>query len=673
MESRSDKGLYRFFLLDYGHHFTSSSVKHFVKLPQNLCLDSPRIRCSSLDLMPADLVLDRKSGRRVLVPATYWSRKAMDIVQDLNKNRDNIIFNFKQKETRKNILIGDLVVTKKGETFNLSDRLIKERLAMRAGESNQAIVKVCEEPAKIEIKPESPLMLTAGATHGEGSGSSYEKNKAESKPDLRASNVTTFNNRSMLTKTTYESPKEANVKFQFAPKTSGNPPIKPPRAIQTPAPLPQEPKAAEPPTDVMLYAKRLCSPIASLQQVQFIKLIRDNVSSDFSSLQAHLWAHKSHSMVVVKNTTFDDTLKYTYLPMVLNAILSIREKRDLNAMGPVAVIITKSSSDVEKISKLCSQFAPGIDVVQVIGTSDKKVELMNGCDVLVTTPPAFCRLLIDVSVNLFDKERIKHLIFDGLDSFIQPFGTEIMRIIRCCTFMKSMPEKNPQVIVTSDVWVKQIKSIFLPMIPTTKLIVYIENFIEAAAYAECKFTMESCGNDEDKSKKLVKMLEEKTYAKHRTVVVAKDFKFANRLEEANVDFLVADKDNFEAVKREWLKQTSGISSILITNDLILDRMKLRNVEHLIHFDIPASWSVFSKRFAALLDHIYLHLQTRSETDSESCAPRSKIFIDEGSWVEVAELIRFVQSRGLATISVETLETIKVRTLSRLDFIYPYLL
>ena len=119
-------------------------------------------------------------------------------------------------------------------------------------------------------------------------------------------------------------------------------------------------------------------------------------------------------------------------------------------------------------------------------------EYMNGCDLLITTPGCF-RRFISCQPIVFDKTRLKHLVIDGLDWMIQNSQDNIQFLLRKCC--EKNPDKNPQIVVTSNIWLPFMENI-RALSPNS--LVCIANYIEAAVFAKCSFLLKKVQTTEEK-------------------------------------------------------------------------------------------------------------------------------------------------------------------------------
>lgn len=397
----------------------------------------------------------------------------------------------------------------------------------------------------------------------------------------------------------------------------------------------------------------MLNPSSSVDNSPFSIGIKKNLKSlmsGVSSVQSHAWPNifSDNSMIIIESILHNDRIEeristLAYLPAILNSLETHRGVPQ--AMGPIAIIVAKSSAAVKAIAKLSLDISPGVNIVQAFGVSDKLVDLMNGCDLLVTTPPAFVRLSQGTSLDIFDKQRIKHLIFDAVDAMLEAFDSEMHSIIKTCTYGPMRAPSNPQIIVTSSRYVREIKAKFEPLMEPKKRVICINDYIEAAAYFECEFELMHTTSEEDKLVEFLKLFEDRSYKNQRTAVATIDETsmepLARRLKLAGVEHSISADS--------WMLQKKGSFHVLLINDENLKSMNLTCAEHLIHFSLPKSWRFFTHRFSLLRDQMYLRYDKKEDRTAPP-APHTKILLVDDNAAEFTKLISFLRSRQLMKIT-----------------------
>lgn len=427
---------------------------------------------------------------------------------------------------------------------------------------------------------------------------------------------------------------------------------------------------------IFIHGKYLTDPIEAVSDAVFTKEIHEGMyKMEMRSLyrtQAHSWPNilAYNSTVIINGENSGKT--FSYLPALLTSLLFDLDPTTQIIQGPVAVLLVASSREVELIGKYCANLVPReqLTVVKAFGNfncENKQVALLNGCDLLITTPPCFSRLAQGNVIKMFNKERIKYLIFDGLDQMHEKFEQDIRTIIKTCTMGEEHREKNPQLIITSTSWMKYIESytklIFNPLI-------IIGSFVEAALYTKCTFSIiKSTING--KMEKLMKHIDRNLWQRRKTAIVFQDSSelawVHHEFKSTSIDCLVVNerdgKESTDSVIDSWTHKESGRMSVLLIADSSLAETNIDCVKELIHFSLPPSWSRFSKRFAAMRGSFKDFASGKS---SEQLF--TMILLDEKNQQEIPRLIEFVKSRRvLSKIPQEISDLVQVRNFLGVHF------
>ena len=118
-------------------------------------------------------------------------------------------------------------------------------------------------------------------------------------------------------------------------------------------------------------------------------------------------------------------------------------------------------------------FAGGAEDSQVI-------KLINGCEILISTPPCFLRMFRKGYVNL---NRLCHTVFNDADLMVEDFTSEIKEIMRhYAKLLKSQPNRLAprQAVVMTSSWSVGVASLVKAYLGNPVLI--ITDMIEAAIY-----------------------------------------------------------------------------------------------------------------------------------------------------------------------------------------------
>ena len=115
------------------------------------------------------------------------------------------------------------------------------------------------------------------------------------------------------------------------------------------------------------------------------------------------------------------------------------------------------------------------------GAEDNQViQLINGCEILIATPPCFLRMLRKGCVNL---NRLCHTVFNDADIMVEDFTSEIKDIMRHYgKLLKSQSSRSAprQAVVMATSWSAGVASLVKAYLGNPVLV--ISDMIEAAIY-----------------------------------------------------------------------------------------------------------------------------------------------------------------------------------------------
>jgi superfamily II DNA/RNA helicase len=412
---------------------------------------------------------------------------------------------------------------------------------------------------------------------------------------------------------------------------------------------------------IFVHGVSLQDPLRHITEACFPQEVHTGLASlNFRTIyrtQSHSWPNllEGRSLFLVNGENSGKT--FSYLPAVISSITYDKDDNAPWAAGPVGIIIVGSSKEVENIFRIAKKLvnSENFTIVKAFGNwncENKKVDLLNSCELLITTPACFSRLAVGDVFAMFDKKRIKHLVLDGIDTM-----TDVGKVIATCT--DTRPELNPQIVVTSSSWSNKIRRL---MKLTCDPIVIIGGFTEAALYAKCHFAI-SKDSFEEKLQRLLQALrndvEVKTlvaFNNESEVRYIKDF-LKNRAvgRFVSIDETTSREDT-EELKKEWPKEGAEDMKIMLATDYALSSCNFKCAKRLIHFSLPGNWTTFSKRFA-VMSEAFLDLVGGSGEGKTSTI----IMLDENNATEIPRLIEFAKTRGvLKTVPDDIERLVEVR-------------
>ncbi|XP_055845468.1 putative ATP-dependent RNA helicase TDRD12 [Episyrphus balteatus] len=409
---------------------------------------------------------------------------------------------------------------------------------------------------------------------------------------------------------------------------------------------------------VLAHSKNHVKPIERMKNALFSEEIHREMEhmrlTKMYRIQAYAWSHlvRGNCFCVINTNRTGKT--WCYLPPVCSMLsFRLESKGILQSYGPAVIIIAPSSVQVESIGRHCRRIlastTPKVSIVPAYGfrnTEEVKIELHNGCGVLVITPPCLQRLLVaNETENLLNIHRVQTLVIDGLDSIMNEnpeFDETLYKLVSPVLEDDKIPF---QLVVTSKTWTRRFIN-FLKI--GNQPLLCIADYLEAAVYAKAKVSIKLQSSSE-KMSVVMKCLDKCGYELERCVIICNSgdevLEVERCLRESGYMCMVytdqMPADSADMIN-EW-KEKTVCHQILITNDNVLAELQLQNIWTLIHYSMPMSWTKFNFRFSLFLDNYENMLITNFEKPNK--VPKSLILLDENNNLQLPRLIEFMKNHN----------------------------
>lgn len=374
-------------------------------------------------------------------------------------------------------------------------------------------------------------------------------------------------------------------------------------------------------------------------------------------IQGYAWPHinRRNSIFLINPDKSGKTM--SYLPPLMD--LTIKNRDDgltPSGMGPVAIILVPSAKELERVYDLChniNRLLPNrLTIVKSYGCHGHEellAQLYNGMDILLVTPGALMRAL-DNDIGFINR-RCQHVVIDNVNA-MQHLAKELHYVLRKC-LRRNMDidtdHYEQQVIVTSTIWSKQLTR-WIPVCANPLLC--IGSYIEAACYGEHTFKLVFI-EDDDKLDMIVRSFDnDRSYLHEHTVIVcATDDEVRKTVEHLRAALIVsvgcfssAESHSEINFVNNWNFSESANLEVIVCTDSILYELHLDRVKRMIHYSLPAKWSMFAKRFSAFFDSIPNILVGEKRTKTSSL-----IMVDKTNNEQLPHLIDFFKSHGFEKI------------------------
>ena len=288
---------------------------------------------------------------------------------------------------------------------------------------------------------------------------------------------------------------------------------------------------------VLAHGSIQLMPVENISDISFLPEIHEEMRqmrvNKVLRVQVYSWSHvlRNNSLFVVNPSKSGKT--WSYLPP-LCSLLCCRKALTTSSHGPMALILVASLKHVEFVNNYCRRLMSGLkaDAPTCIPSYgmrnfiETKVQLLNGCGVLVGTPSSVLRLLQDnVDEPLFNPERLQHIVVDDVDIMMsraqQDFENALRSLFKMCKKNKHK-KLTPQLIVTSRDW----DSLMVKLIrKSNQPLLLIGDFLEAAVYGHAKISikLQSSEKKNEVIHKFIKKMELSGQClNNRTLIICND-------------------------------------------------------------------------------------------------------------------------------------------------------
>lgn len=334
-----------------------------------------------------------------------------------------------------------------------------------------------------------------------------------------------------------------------------------------------------------------------------------------------------------------------YMPAICNLIAD--NDCVIPGTGPICIIVcatAKSVSSVERLARLFLNRTQNKVLACYTGMNelDLTTSLLNGCDLLITTPSLLVRLLQSAEFGI-DLSRLTTFVFDDCERVAEVYGMEIkFFLVRIKEMLRNrtVKELKVQYILASRVWSDFMEPL-AKKAPDT--VVCIGAFQECVLYSKVNTTASFLTKD----KKTDSVLEfvNKTDRTKRTIIVCRSDDEVEQLEKTltsakytvfacNTTMTVQDLYNLNISWNEYKDTLS--SAIMVCCDDNLSHMNITDAHYLVHYSLPDLFSNFSKRFSVLNDNY----GSIFKQDNESV--KIKMLLDVDNTEQLPKILHFIK-------------------------------
>ncbi|XP_058456737.1 uncharacterized protein LOC131434110 [Malaya genurostris] len=400
---------------------------------------------------------------------------------------------------------------------------------------------------------------------------------------------------------------------------------------------------------LLVHGKRVPKPIERLENANFCPEVHRELNMfNFNSIhriQTYAWPQilRGNSFFCVNAALTGKT--FAFLPAICSSVKKMQDEVLVpKGAGPMAIIICKSSREVQRVASYCKKMVnfsmnKSMSVVEASGARDITKAcnlLLNGCAILVATAPGYRRVFENMP-NAFVKERIQSVVIDNIDSIIERFGSELQLLCKNCD------KSELQMVVTATYW----NPLFFGFLKKYKnMIICIGAYLEAAIYGKSELVLK-LQTHEKKLSEIVNFVNIHNYRTERTLIVCSQasevYEVVEHLKTQSITHMfcndqtvLSKMDGF----KEWDNQLPGEMHVLVCYDAVLPDMEICKAQHIIHFSLPKSWTMFTRRFACSFG--YYKDPLREDTTMRHKPASSLMLLDENNNDQLPKLVEFLR-------------------------------
>ncbi|XP_069113789.1 putative ATP-dependent RNA helicase TDRD12 isoform X2 [Argopecten irradians] len=405
---------------------------------------------------------------------------------------------------------------------------------------------------------------------------------------------------------------------------------------------------------VLVHSEDALKPAYNIHDTPLDPIIREGldnlgiVAPKF--IQCYAWPALLRGRNVVGIAPSGSGKTLAYLAPLLTDLLKPSNYKDIpTGNGPYAIIIVpfwKSAQMVYDVTQTLLRDKNSFRVLVVYGGGNEEsqvVPLINGCELLITTPRSLSRLLQQKYTHL---ERLCHVVIDDADIVLEEFREEIQDFMTTysCVVEEHVERSAPrEVLLFSSCWCNMVNSFTDAFMPDPTLI--ITSRFEAAVYGRVKH-IPLLWKTEQLMPQFLELVSSLAQDHSKIIIfcsnVNKTLLIHKMLKSRSLYSLLThdkmDTLELEQIGGEWAGPSTN-GRILICTDESVEELKLVDARAIIHFDLPSSKTKFGNRLSTMSKYYYNSSNKEKVADIE---PTSYVLITEESVQQVETILQLLK-------------------------------
>ncbi|XP_026574893.1 putative ATP-dependent RNA helicase TDRD12 [Pseudonaja textilis] len=322
--------------------------------------------------------------------------------------------------------------------------------------------------------------------------------------------------------------------------------------------------------------------------------------------------------------------------------------------GPVALVICPGQRRAElvfehlKMYSHCSRpLHPMLLFLGMKKEEIKSVRIPRGCEIVVTTPPIFLRLLEHHSLLFL---RLCHLVFDEVDVLFSDAKEQILTILQYYKSNLSVEEKEfvpQQIVAVGNHWDKNIEVLTKEFMNDPYII--ITSMGEAAIYGKVQQVVQLC-LECDRISTLLQTLDFTPTDAQKTLI------FTSCVEERDMVYKAVESISIFCLKmnpgigfhadyivEQWNKTISpGTHVVLVLTDDCTVAAKFTDATRVIHFSFPPTPRIFGARLHGLSANFQNSVEKSPSLGKEQSKAKSILLLTEKNACHVVGVLNYLE-------------------------------
>ncbi|XP_032087081.1 putative ATP-dependent RNA helicase TDRD12 [Thamnophis elegans] len=322
--------------------------------------------------------------------------------------------------------------------------------------------------------------------------------------------------------------------------------------------------------------------------------------------------------------------------------------------GPVALIICSGQKKAELVFELLKMYSycsrPLHPMLLFLGMNKEEIKSLRiprGCEILVTTPPSFLRLLEHHSLLLL---RLCHLVFDEVDVLFSDAKEQILTILQYYKSNLSVEEKEfapQQIVAVGNHWDKNVEVLTKEFMSDPYIV--ITSMEEAAIYGKVQQVVQLC-LECDRISTLLQTLDFTPTDAQKTMI------FTSSLEERDMVYKAVESISLFCLKmnpgigfhsdyivEQWNKTISpGTHVVLVLTDDCTTAVKFTDATRVIHFSFPSTPRIFGARLHGLSANFQNSVEKGPSLGKEQSKAKSILLLTEKNACHAVGVLHYLK-------------------------------